>query len=220
MAPPGLTLLAPALLLGLLLIARRLERARARGAAVLLNQALSPGAERMLDIFALGVDEQDLGLMVVRKAVAGRDAALLQRAVGYVEAFAPGVREGLLSIRHLSRAVSVIVELPPVPALAWRAWQLRSASAMARVLHHALVSGAERVRLRAWLLGRALAFSLGALRRAARRPSPAWAGVEAAVADLDTVGTESKLTYERVIRCLDALSTWAARAAMAAAGGR
>lgn len=209
-----MTPLAPvalALLVLLLLMARLTDRARGRAIEEAWSGVLSASGSDALDYLVLAVDEHRVGLGVAARAARARDAARLHRAIAIVEGFAPGLAEGLRAVRTMSRVVSALVPLPPVAPCVWRAWRLRGLTAAALLLHAVLVAAAERARLRAWLLGRALSLCLGSLRRSAAgvENEPAWAGVEAVLHDLGVVGDEAELTYRRVVTALDAVGRFA-----------
>lgn len=196
--------------LGLMLLyARARDQERSQGLAAAWTQTLSPHSQRLLEQLQLSIGEHRVGLRVGWRATDARDAERLERAVGIIEAFAPGLLAGLSAIRDIARTTSTLVELPAVRPLAWRAWQLRTLSGLVLVLHAALVAVTERIRLRSWLLGRALVFLLGALRRAAGRVSrdqQAWAPVASALHDLAVVADEADATYESVVHALDSMA--------------
>jgi hypothetical protein len=196
--------LAVALLILLLLVARANDRVRSRALEEAWNRVLSPAGDETLEYLVLAVKEHRVGIDVLDRAARARDEARLRRAVSVVEGFAPGIEEGLSAVRNMSRVVSALVPLPPVGPLLWRAWRLRGLSGAALIVHWVLVAAIERVRLRAWLLGKALGFCLRSLRRSTRGRTE-WKGVEVALHDLTVVSDEAELTYGRVVRALDAV---------------
>lgn len=107
--------------------------------------------------------------------------------------------------------MAVLAGPRPTPARAWRGWGPRGLAAAAAAFGVVLVAGAERVRLRLWLLGAALQLGVRALRRGAADVDArgCWAGVEVAVHDLRLVGAEAGATYARVVRALDAVGAYA-----------
>ncbi len=196
--------LALALLVLLLVIGRAGERARGRSLEDTWNHILSPAGHEVLDYMVLAVREHRVGVEVLSRAVLGRDEVRLRRAVSVIEGFAPGLEEGLMAVRNMSLAVDVLVPLPPVQPFLWRAWQLRGLSGVTLAAHVVLVAAGERLRLRVWLLGRALGFCLGLLRRSSAGRAE-WKKVEIAFHDLTAVGDEAEVTYDRVVRALDAV---------------
>ncbi len=196
--------LAFALLVLLLLVARVSDRVRSRALEETWSRVLSPAGHEALDYMVLAVREHRVGVDVLSRAARARDETRLRRAVFVVEGFAPGLEEGLSAVHSMARAVSAIVPLPPVGPLLWRAWRLRSLSSGALVVHVILVAAAERVRLRVWLLGRALGYCLRSLRRSSAGCTE-WKRVEVALHDLSVVGDQAELTYERIVRALDAV---------------
>ncbi len=196
--------IAIALLVCLLVVARVSERGRLRAREDTWNRILSPAGNEVLDYMVLAVQEHRVGLEVLRRAARGQDEERLRKAVSVVEGFAPGLEEGLAAVRNMSLAVRVLVPLPPIEPFLWRAWRLRGLSGLALAAHVILVATAERLRLRVWLLGRALGFCLGILRRSASGRAE-WNKVEVALHDLAVVGSEAEVTYRRVVRALDAV---------------
>lgn len=206
-----LVAVAVALLGLLLLIARLTDRARCRSIEEAWSGVLSSSGSNVLTYLVLAVDEHRVGLDLAARAARARDAARLRRAVAIVDGFAPGLAEGLQAVRTMSRVVAALVPLPPVAPSVWRAWRLRGLSAAALVIHVVLVAAAERVRLRVWLLGRALGICLASLRCSATHAEtePAWSRVESALHDLGVVGDEAELSYRRVVTALDAMGRFA-----------
>jgi hypothetical protein len=199
-----LSLVALAVMLG---YARVADDRRQREIERTFDRLLSGNGQDALDTMTLALQEHRAGLQACGAALRERDGARMRMACEAVEGFAPGLQDGLRATRNLLRAVSVLVPLPPVAPSAWRAWELRGLAGLVAVAHNLAVTGVERVRLRLWLLGRALVWSLGRLRGGTRRVQvepAAWTTIEVAVADLGTVGDEAEVTYERVVRALDA----------------
>jgi hypothetical protein len=202
-----LVLLAIALLILLCVVVRARDTHRARRLEQTWSQILSPAGSEVLDYLVLAIEEHRVGLEVLARATLMRDEKRLRQAVAVVEGFAPGLEEGLSAVRRMARVVSVLVPLPPVAPALWRAMRLRGAAAAATLCHALLVGAAERARLRAWLLVRALRFCVTSLRRSAghhdlRRE---WGAVEDVLQDLTAVGDETEVTYRRIVRALDAV---------------
>ncbi len=196
--------LAIALLVLLVLAGRARDRVRSRDLEETWNRVLSPAGHAALDHMVLAVREHRVGVEVLSRAARGHDEARLRRAVSVVEGFAPGLEEGLSAVRNMSLAVGALVPLPPVEPFLWRAWRLRGLSGAAFAAHVVLVAAAERLRLRVWLLGRALGFCVGLLRRSSAGCAE-WTRVEVALHDLAVVGDQAEMTYDRVVRALDAV---------------
>jgi hypothetical protein len=202
-----LAALAVILLVVLLAVARSRDRARTRRLEATWSEVLSPDSGEVLDYLVLAVEEHRVGLDVLARATVARDEERLRRAIDVVEGFAPGLEEGLSAVRRMARVVGVLTPLPPVAPALWRAIQLRGFSAGAILAHALFVGAAERARLRAWILGRALRFCLSSLRGSARNTGAAreWRSVEVALHDLCAVGEEAERTYIQVVRALDAV---------------
>lgn len=203
-----LLLLAMASLVLLLVVARTADAARGRRLAATWDGLLDPSSRELLDEVVLTVLEHRMGLEICDRAVAERDAARLRRAVGIVADFAPGLQAGLDAMSEMSRSASALVPLPPVRPLVWRAWQLRGLSGLALALHAVLVAAVERLRLRIWVLTKGLAWSLGWLSGASSRVADdhgQWAAIQLHLHDLAAVGDQAELTFEHVVRSLDAI---------------
>lgn len=205
-----LAVLAGLLLIVLLAVARARDSARTRRLEATWSQLLSRDGEDVLDYLVLAVEEHRVGLEVLARATSARDEVRLRRAIDVVEGFAPGLEEGLSAVRRMARVVSVLTPLPPVAPALWRAMQLRGVSAAAVLAHALLVGAAERARLRAWILGRALRFCLASLRGSRTAGASSWVAVEVALHDLEAVGDEAERTYHQVVRALDAVGALAA----------
>jgi len=202
-------LLAGGLLVLLLLAARARDIERSATVANAWSETLTPNNRELLDRLTLTIGEHRVGVDACRRALGARDAARFRRAVTIVEDFAPGLRSGLEAMRTVGRAASTLVPLPAVRPLAWRAWQLRTLTGLVVVLHAALVAATERMRLRVWLLGRALAFCLRRLRCSSRRVAQddrEWGPVARTIDDLAMVGNEAALTYHHVVHALDSIA--------------
>jgi hypothetical protein len=159
-----------------------------------------------LDLWSLPIEDQKFALDICARAEQARDVERLKAGVRAVEAFAPSVHEGLASMRDLARAIAAVTPVPAIRPSLWQSARLRALTGAAALLHAVLVSAAERVSLRLWLLGRALSLCVRWLRGAAWSPrGPIWSAVRANVADLRAVGLEAELTYRHVVRCLDAI---------------
>jgi hypothetical protein len=201
------------LLLGLLIaVARARDRARSKRLASTWAHLLSPAGTEVLDYLVLAIEEHRVGLEVLSRATIARDSARLRTAVEVVEGFAPGLEEGLSAVRQMARVVSVLVPLPAVAPALWKARGLRGAAAAAIVLHAVLVGAAERARLRAWLLARALRICVASLHRSSSELDAGggeWPSVEIALQDLAAVGDETEVTYRRIVRALDAVGGFA-----------
>jgi hypothetical protein len=207
-----LAALAAFLLALLLAVARARNRERARRLASTWAQLLSPSGAEVLDYLVLAIEEHRIGLEVLSRAMIARDSARLRTAVEVVEGFAPGLEEGLTAVRRMARVVSVLVPLPAIGPALWRARGLRGAAAAAVLVHAVLVGAAERARLRAWLLARALRFCVASLHRSSSRLDAGqgeWPSVEIALQDLAAVGDETEVTYRRIVRALDAVGGFA-----------
>jgi len=199
----SVAILAALTLLFMLAVGSALDRVRQRTLERQFDRVLSGDATDALEYLTLHVQSHNLGLYVARLATDAEDIAKLRRAVGVVEDFAPGMWEGLRAIWSLARSIDAIVALPPVRPSVWQAWVLRGYSGAAAVIHCMLVTGAERTRLRLWVIARAFRFGLRRLRGQASEEAPEWGRVRATLDDLETVGRETTLTAERVIRSLD-----------------
>lgn len=208
-----MTLLLFALVsLGLLLVMARLaDDRRTRALERQVSDLLSPEARWTLGRLQLVLSDHQMGVELGDQALRARDRRVLRAAVLAVEAHAPSVRAGLEALATISRTVAVLAGPRPTPVQAWRGWGPRGLAIAAAALGAVLVSGAERVRLRLWLLGAALQLGVRALQRAAGdvEVRGCWAGVEAAVRDLRLVGDEAGATYARVVRALDAVGAFA-----------
>lgn len=197
-----MTAVAAALgLLGLMLAwARSAERQLEERIEADMDAALCGEPRALLAALMLPVRGHRLGLELCALARARADVGRLGRGVRVVEASAPGVLESLRAVRDVARTVGAIVPIPAPRPSAWRAWPLRGLAVAAAAVHAGLVSGAERVPVRVWLLARALVLGVRWLGVAARGERPAWARVERAAADLGVVGDQAEDTLARVVR--------------------
>lgn len=194
----------------LLLLARLADERRQRVLERQVSDVLSPEARWTLDRLELVLGDHRMGVELGASALHARDRRILRAAVLAIEAHAPSVRAGFEALSSISRTVAVLVPPPPTPARAWRGWGPRGLAAAAAALGAMLVTGTERVRLRLWLLGRALQLGVRAVRRGVAdvEARDRWAQVEAAVHDLHLVGAEAGVTYARVVLALDAVGAF------------
>lgn len=138
-------------------------------------------------------------------------AARLALGCAAIEDVAPDFLSALRALRRLTRAVSAIVSVEPIAAGAFRAPELRGLAGLGHLLHHLLLTGRQQARLRLHLVGSlfrlALRFLRGATSRVTRRPAhePAWARVDALVADLGTAGDEAVVAARQIVQALDAV---------------
>lgn len=203
-------LLAFALLALLLVMTRADDTRRARALEGLWNSVLSDSGRETLDYFLRAIEEHRFGVGLLDRAAVERDERRLRHAVAVVEGFAPGIVEGLSAMRDMSYIIGALAPLPAIRPLAWAAWRLRGLGGLALFAHVLLVTAAERVRLRIWLLGRALGLCLRSLRRGiVAQPAARWATVRTALKDLAVVGDEAEVTYRHVVRALDAVGALA-----------
>lgn len=208
----GLIAITGALSLVLLLaVARRHQNLHRAELEAQLTAVLSGDAREVLAFLMLPVEGSRVAAAVCQEAAGQGSVRQLRAAVRLVRLHAPALREGLSALATLSRTVAAVVDLPPVSPAAWNAWRLRGLAGLGALLHQVLVAGAERMRLRLWILGEATRLSLRWLRLGAaraRRDAGAWHDVSRAAEDLDAAAVELEATYERLVRSLDLVGSF------------
>jgi hypothetical protein len=213
-----LVLAAAALLVGVSALARRADARRQRELGQEMDGLVTERGRATLDEIALFIDQNKhvLGRYHTRSREF-REAGAYEDAVKWmgwgceaIEKLAPDLVSALTTMRKLARTVSVIVSLPPLRPYAFRAWQTRGLIGLGAVLHHLLITGQERIRLRLRLLIRVFGMTLRWLRRSTdrvtARPQDAaeWQRIDDLVSDVATANDEAQLTVQRVVQALDA----------------
>lgn len=141
------------------------------------------------------------------------DSAAARMALGCkaIEDLAPDFLTAVRTLRHLTRAVSVIVSVEPVRGDALHAPELRGVAAVGQVLHHLLLTSRQQIRLRLGVVRTLFHLALRALHRTTarvtRRPfdAPTWERIEALVADLGTAGDEAVVAARQIVEALYAV---------------
>jgi hypothetical protein len=215
----ALACLAVALFVLMSLDARRSDERKQHALEQMMQGLVSEKGQATLDEIALLVDHNRhvLGRYHARSRDL-RAAGSYEEAARWTKDGCEAIEEGapdfltvLETLRRLARSVSVIVALPPLRPYAFRAWELRGLVGLGRLVHHVLMTGQERIRLRLRILAYAFGMALRWLRRSTdrvvARPEAAaeWKRVDDLVGDLDTTGEETLLTTERIVQALDAV---------------
>lgn len=147
----------------LYLFGRRNERAVRRDWAMLLT----PKGEKLYRSIETRVQsEMALADLTLDEAFSVRELGSLEEArrlldVGYrvIEKFSPNMLRLLAAMATFSRMVSAMAPIKPLRPHDFRLAQLASLAYLNRLLHHFLVSTAERFRLRVYILGRSFALA-------------------------------------------------------------
>lgn len=196
-------------------IVKLADQGRQREAEILADRMRSPRAQALLDEITLVVTEN--------KHVVGHHHARAVEARGQqreedarrwmrngcdaIEGLAPDFLSALRDVRRLARAVSLIVALPPVSVVSYRAWELRGTAGLGHVAHHLLITGRQQTLLRLAVIRSAFRLALISLRAAVgllpRRPDASWSRIDALVKDLDACGDQGVETARRVLSALD-----------------
>ncbi len=209
----GLT--AATTLLVLFLLARRNEQAVKRDWQMMLSpkgQLLYRSLEdRVLAEKELADVAWD-GAFSVRQ-LGSMDEALRLLEVGYkvIERFSPNMLRLLASMAVFSRMVAAMAPVAPLRPRDFRLAQLASLAQLNRVLHHFLVSSAERFRLRLYILGQSFGLATRALLRSTARllggqshAEREWEQVAAIRHDFGTLTDESLQSLRALLASLAA----------------
>ena len=205
-APVVVTLAALVVLL--FVDGRRRERAVERD----WELVLTPRGQRRLQRFAAGVhDELALADLTYERAAEAREQGDLTAAYRLVDsgceliaAFAPRMVHALAAWMALSRMAAAVAPVQPLRPRDFRLAQLVQLAYLNRLLHHLLVSTAERFRLRVYVLQRGFR-TVGALALRWRSASvTAWSDLEAAHHDVGTLSEESLESLRILLVSLDA----------------
>jgi hypothetical protein len=136
---------------------------------------------------------------------------LLELGYGMIERAAPDLRRLLAGMAVFSRMVSAMVPIPPLRPRDFQVSQLASLAALNQVLHHFLVTAAERFRMRLYILGQGLGIILrflsGSTRRIRDTRSTAdrdWNDVAALRNDFHTIKDESLESFRLCLASLAA----------------
>jgi len=209
----GLT--AATTLLVLFLLARRNEQAVKRDWRLMLSpkgQLLYRSLEDKVLAEKELADVAWDGAFSVRQ-LGSMDEALRLLEVGYkvIERFSPNMLRLLASMAVFSRMVAAMAPVAPLRPRDFRLAQLASMAQLNRLLHHFLVSSAERFRLRLYILGQSFGLATRALLRSTERllggQSPAereWEQVSAIRHDFGTLTDESLQSLRALLASLAA----------------
>jgi hypothetical protein len=207
-----------AIIVMLVLFSQVIDLRRQAEIRALMNGVLTHRGQATVDEIALAVREHKHYLRrhvadahALRRA--GHDAeaiASLQFGCDAVEDLAPHFLASLRKLRRLARCVSAIVDIEPVSARAFRSMQLQGLAGMGALLHYALLTGSQRVRLRVRVVAAAFRLALRALRTSVdqlvrRNRERYWRRVDNLVADLGTSGDEALVATRQIAEALDAV---------------
>jgi hypothetical protein len=141
------------------------------------------------------------------------DEALRLLEVGYkvIERFSPNMLRLLASMAVFSRMVAAMAPVAPLRPRDFRLAQLASMAQLNRLLHHFLVSSAERFRLRLYILGQSFGLATRALLRSTERllggqsqAEREWEQVAAIRHDFGTLTDESLQSLRALLASLAA----------------
>lgn len=147
------------------------------------------------------------------KAAGSTDEAvrLLDVGLRVVERTSPDMITLLRGMAVVSRMAAAISPLPPLQPRDFRLWHVSGLALLGAFGHRLLVSTAERLRLRAYVLRRGFGvvtrFLFRTTERIRARPvarESEWERIAAARADLKTLSTESLHTFHALFRSLAA----------------
>ena len=146
-----------------------------------------------------------------------RAVVMLNEGIQLIQDAEPSHTQRLREIALLARTIKFIVPLPPVGPYVFRSWRLRGMAGLAMAFNTVLLTGAERTRLRLWMLLKALRLCLHWLVRAGldlQRHAPdsgsaeaAWRHVHDLIHDLVASDREAVRTAVQILLALDASRT-------------
>jgi hypothetical protein len=179
---------------------------------------LSPDARRRIEevrarmlVEAAMADDALLGAQAARAAGNWREACrLLDLGVWALDQAMPSRLTRLHGIATAVRVAAAIVPPPPVPAVRFRIPILRGLAGAGIAIHQVLVTPAERMLLRVWVISCAFRLALRVVRRAASvlrlHPEAAceWARFAAGRADWATADEEHLVSFQLLLESVAA----------------
>lgn len=136
---------------------------------------------------------------------------LLDVGLRVVERTSPSMITLLRGMAVVSRMAAAVAPVSPLGPGMFRVRRLASLATLAHVLHHLLVSTAERFRLRAYVLRRGFGVVTRFMFRTTERirasrvsTDPDWNRIASARADLRTLSSESLQTFRALVTSLTA----------------
>jgi len=187
---------------------RRRERAVERE----WELVLTPRGQRRLERFAANVhDELALAGLTYERAAEARSQGdhraayrLVDSGCELIAAFAPRMVHALAAWMVLSRMAAAVAPVRPLRPRDFRLAQIVQIAYLSRLVHHLLVTTAERFRLRVYLLQRGFR-TVGALAvRWRGSPVTPWQDLADAHHDVNTLSEESLETLRILLVSLDA----------------
>ena len=123
--------------------------------------------------------------------------ARLKAGLRLVESTTTRLSRFLAGVATLSRMVDAVAPTPPLEASDFRDAKIAGLAGLGRLFHHLLVTTGERLRLRAWILRKALPILVRSFKRGGERRD--WARIRAAREDLNATSAETLACLHAVL---------------------
>lgn len=202
--------------LGGVLLCASLGRFDCAAAARTWRFLLSPAGAAAVAALTRDVETDALRLdYTYTRAVRARERAALREAhrllglaLAVIEEAVPDRLTRLDAMRVVSRLAAAMLPLPPISPAGFRLTELRGIATLGAALHHLLVAGAERFRLRLWVLSCGFRVVLRCTRSAcagAPAAAAAWHRFETGMSDFKLLDREHADAFRAAVMALGAV---------------